>query len=265
MARRRRILQSSAAAGHAAQGKQCHCGGTCSKCSGRKSAGAAAGPVEHRLSEISVLPRGGVRGQKPAGGQKQPASQQRTPQQMIDDARPIAFGRAFRAYSKVIGLGPPPPPGRPDPAEMDKLEARSLAQKMFREPDPDMDKVAEIVGKIRDRLLPGSFNAQQAQKGDKDCTGRAGYVRGNKPPMVLCPPFFSGSDEQRVRTLIHEAAHLAGIGQPSGESYCADFDCDTSCGDANSADSWAHFIHCLGGGTPDVPTTITAPAPGGTP
>ena len=64
-----------------------------------------------------------------------------------------------------------------------------------------------------------------------------------------------------MRTLIHEAAHLAGIGQPSGESYCVDFDCDSSCGDANSADSWAHFIHCLGGGTADVPMTIQGPAP----
>jgi hypothetical protein len=209
-----------------------------------------------------------VHGQKPAGGAKPAAPKQRTPRQMIDDARPTAFMRTFRAYSKIIGLGPPAPEGRPDSAEMDKLQARSLAQKMFREADPDMDKVAAIVEKIRDRLLPGGFNAQEAAKGDKDCTGRAGYVRGNKPPMVLCPPFFAGSDEQRVRTLIHEAAHLAGIGEPSGESYCVDFDCDTSCGDANSADSWAHFIHCLGGGTADVPTTIqgtTPPKTGGTP
>jgi hypothetical protein len=198
--------------------------------------------------------------QQPAGGAGTAQAQKRSPQQMIEDARRVAFGRAFRVYSKIAGLVPPGPAGRPDPGEIGKLQARALARKMFGEPDPDMDRVADIVGKIRDRLLPGGFKAVEARKNDPDCSGRMGYVRGNKAPMVLCPPLFSTSDEERVRTLIHEAAHLAGIGQPSGESCRAFFDCETSCGDADSADSWAHFIHCLSEAAPDNPQQ-SQPAP----
>jgi hypothetical protein len=210
------------------------------------------------MSDMSVYPgASGVRGQKPKGTQtKAPAVDKRTPQQKIDDARPGAYIRTQRAYEKIIGLSPGAPAGREDSSELDKLEAQSLAEKMFGIQDPDMDKVAEIVDKIRTHLLPGGFKAVPAKAGDKDCSQRSGYVRGNKPPMVLCQPFFSGSDEERIRTLLHEAAHLAGIGQPQGESYCAMYDCETSCGDANSADSWAHFIHCLAGAAADKPQAI---------
>ena len=78
--------------------------------------------------------------------------------------------------------------------------------------------------------------------------------------------------EQRVRTLVHESAHLAhpNISKPGGESYCVVFTCEDSCGEGpldertnrhvpgRVADNWSQFAHCASGGTPDVAETITA-------
>lgn len=64
-----------------------------------------------------------------------------------------------------------------------------------------------------------------------------------------CPSFFTNTtaagNEERIRTLIHEAAHAAGIGQSRGESYIMVYDCTTTFNDVNVADGWAHFVHCL--------------------
>jgi hypothetical protein len=195
---------------------------------------------------------------------RQPASQPGspaapTPQEVIDRARLGAWLRCHRAYERLAGIGPPPPPGRPDPAEMWRLRARSLARRIFGE-DLNMDQVTEIVGTMRDRLSPG-LDAVQAPANDPDCGNRAAYVRGYRPPVYLCPAFFSDSAEEQIRTMIHEAAHLARIGEPFGESYCIFFDCERSCGGFNVADSWAHFVHCLSGQAADVPEAIEGQPP----
>jgi hypothetical protein len=132
---------------------------------------------------------------------------------------------------------------------------------MFEWVNPNMDQVAEIVGEMRGRLA-GGIATIGAPATDTECGGRAAYVVGLRPPIHLCPGFFSSSPEQRVRTMLHEAAHISRIGSSSlGESYCIDFDCETSCGGFDSADSWAQFVHCLSGQTPDKPQAITAPRP----
>ena len=81
---------------------------------------------------------------------------------------------------------------------------------------------------------------------------------------MVCPAFFRDTPEQQTRTLLHEAAHLAGIGTAdNSETYDVDYDCGTSFGEFEAADSWAHYIHCLSGQTPDVPTTIQGRPQGG--
>ena len=48
--------------------------------------------------------------------------------------------------------------------------------------------------------------------------------------------------------MFHKAAHMAGIGESHGESYCGWFyDCASSCGGFDVADSWGHFVHCAVG------------------
>jgi hypothetical protein len=80
---------------------------------------------------------------------------------------------------------------------------------------------------------------------------------------VLCPAFFKQGPEEQIRTLIHESAHLAGIGKAdTAESYCVIFNCEQSCGGFESADSWGQFVHCLSGQAPDKPDELKAKSGG---
>jgi hypothetical protein len=181
--------------------------------------------------------------------------------QEIEAARGAAAIRAQTALMRVGGIVPPGPAGRGDPQAQMRARARSLAQVMFEWENPNMEQISEIVGSIVSHLA--SPDVRVAGKGDSECGSRAAYVRGLSPPIVLCPTFFSDTPEQRVRTMIHEAAHLARIGAADlSESYCIFFDCAKSCGGFESADSWAQYIHCLSDQTPDQPEAIEAPSPG---
>jgi len=194
---------------------------------------------------------------------------------IIEEARGGAFIRVLIANHRVQGVGPPGPPG-PRSAEIDAMElqlrAKRLAQILFNWPDPNMSQIGEIIGRMLTALSPGTAIIQAAA-GDRHCAGLVpAYVIGNKRPIVLCPRFFSMSPEDQIRTMVHESAHVAGIGQPKGEGYCIEFDCKTACpGDFNAADSWSHYVHCLSGQSADVPIASKPsggspkPAPGGKP
>lgn len=73
--------------------------------------------------------------------------------------------------------------------------------------------------------------------------------------LRFCPAFWDKKPEDRVRLMVHETAHMAGVAEDAGESYCMDFDCRSSCGDGKGtggarfdvADNWAHFVHCAAG------------------
>ena len=184
-----------------------------------------------------------------------------TTAQVIERARIGAFVRCQQAYERLVGLGPMQPrvseTGRviADPAREWQMRARALVLRIFGE-DLNMNQVAEIVGRMRNYLTPG-FAVVRSPISDPECSGRNGYVRGLRPPVFLCSTFFSSSQEQQTRTLIHEAAHLAGIGSASlGEAYCPIYDCETSCGGFDTADSWAHFVNCLSGQPADQPEVI---------
>jgi len=185
-------------------------------------------------------------------------------QSLIDDARRAAAIRCQTAMFRVRAIVPAGPANAVDASAEMAARARSLARLMFDWNDPNMEQIGDIVGSMVTFLTSG-VQVMIAAAGDPECGQRAAYVRGLRPPIVLCPTFFASSPEQRVRTMIHESAHLARIGSAAlGESYCVDFDCATPCGNFDSADSWAHFVHCLSGQTPDKPTTITGHAsPGG--
>jgi len=198
---------------------------------------------------------------QPQGAAPAPPS----PQQVIETARAVAWGRTFNALQKLQGIGPPPPPGRADPGVEQQLQARRLAIQLFGWDPPNMDQITEIVRQMMYALTPG-IKTTIAPASDPQCGNRAGYVVDHTPPIVLCPAFFSSSAEEQARTMVHEAAHIAGIGTPSGESYCGIYDCQTNCGGFTAADTWSHYIHCLSGQTPDKPITVTAPGgtgPGG--
>jgi Domain of unknown function (DUF4157) len=180
---------------------------------------------------------------------------------VIEAARSAAAIRSQVALFRVSGTVPPGPPGRPDPGDAMRRRAQALAKTMFEWDRPNMEQIEEIVSNMVSRLM--NPQVMVAAPGDTECGSRAAYVRGLRPPIVLCPAFFNGTPEQRIRTIIHEAAHLARIGNAGlGESYCVIFDCTTSCGGFDAADSWAHFIHCLSGQAADQPTAIIG-NPGG--
>ncbi|HEY0785585.1 MAG TPA: DUF4157 domain-containing protein [Acidobacteriaceae bacterium] len=202
---------------------------------------------------LSISPSGpGLDRQPAGGGSGSGAAPPPDPhQQMIEEARGAAFIRCLLARDITSGVGPPAParpdgaPGTDTAAPEGQARARHLAALMFEWPNPNMDQVTSIVASMMTRLAPG-ISAVAAQPGDANCGARAGYVVGHHPPIVLCNAFFSSTAEERIRTMIHESAHLAGIGQPNGEGYCAFYDCSGPCpGGFDSADSWAQYVTCL--------------------
>jgi hypothetical protein len=210
----------------------------------------------HRIS-LQRQPRSGQ--QAPV----QPALPNARQQRIIDAARRSAAIRCQIAMFRVGGIVPPGPERRIDPSIEWRRRARSLAQVMFEWENPNMEQIQDVISSMVNFLTLG-VQIMIAPNNDPECGTRAAYVRGLRPPVILCPTFFNNSPEQQARTMIHEAAHLARIGGADlGESYCVDFDCVTSCGGFDSADSWAHFVHCLSGQVPDQPTVIQGNVPAG--
>ncbi|MDB5014951.1 MAG: hypothetical protein JWQ25_3153 [Daejeonella sp.] len=174
---------------------------------------------------------------------------QRTPNQAtqrqtaISNARARAFHRVNLAYLRINGTSP----GFSQAEELQRV--RGLIA-----PDiVNFDQIVEIVSSIMTRL--GSDTSIEIGPEITQCTGDMGwvaYVTGNRLPIHLCNRFFRSTPEQQTRTLIHEAAHAAGIGEPTGETYFPIFDCSASQADNwLVADAWARYIHCVSGQTPD--------------
>jgi hypothetical protein len=206
-----------------------------------------------------------------------------TERDAVEWARKLAAGRVQDVWFLLYGPASTP---RSDT----RLDAAKAYAKLFFGDNiftPDANgqlyDVAGVLEKMRNRLITGlqfecvpSVEKVKAWKGTPDqqpmiveilkkaenCAGRAGYVADHKPPIYLCEPFFAASPESKVRTLIHESAHLAGVSETVGESYCGGgmtivangpattnggFDCETPCGgrNINIADNWSHFIHCV--------------------
>lgn len=198
---------------------------------------------------------------------------------MIRDARTAGFSRCFRAHTMIVGIGPPPPPGRVDPLQSLRRDARRAAASIFNQANPNMESIGRVVGEMKNWLLPNT-KIVKADPKDPRCGFRAAFSVGNRPPIQLCPFFFDSGDEQRTRTMIHEAAHLTGIGDPDGELYYLRFNClnenpqiqhgrPTDRTRIAQADSWAKYVHCVTGQRGDKEDIVTprpaTQSPGATP
>ncbi len=232
-----------------------------------KEADSAATQVQSGAAHSLNLGRAGLnlsRQGTGGGGTKPPVDP------VIEAARAAAFTRVLLARDRVGGLGPPPPndpqTGTPMPdinAYENQQKARRYASLFFEWPNPNMDQIHSILGSMLTALSPG-MPVTRANASDPNCGSRDGYVIDHKPPIVLCPAFFTSSPEEQIRTMVHESAHRAGIGQPKGEGYCAVFDYSGPCpGGFDAADSWAQFVNAVTDQPADKPPTITAPKGGG--
>ena len=196
-----------------------------------------------------------------------PVAPNQTQQATIETARAAAAIRTQSALLRLRGIVPAAPPGRDDPSARARTEAIRLARIIFAWPNPNMDQIEEIVSHIVARLAQPQVMVAGAN--DPECGSREAYVINLSPPIILCPAFFADTPEQQIRTMIHEAAHLAGIGNAGlGEGYCMVFDCQGACGNGfDAADSWAQYVHCVSGRTPDQPPVVQGqprqPPPGG--
>ncbi len=170
-----------------------------------------------------------------------------TPEQaaQVEAARRTGAVRTQLATDKTRGV-------HPHTGANDRAESRRLADELI-EPGIASDQLVEINEKIRNWMSRHELPVVCAAASDGNCGGRAGFVIGLSQPIYVCPGFFGGSAEERVRTLIHESAHLAHIGKTGTESYCGVYDCSIRCGDFSDADGWSHFVHCLSGQPADVP------------
>jgi len=182
---------------------------------------------------------------------------------MIQRARVGGFQRTFSAFMQVVGIGPPPPPGRVDQIRAEnQRRARELAVAIFNNPNPDMDDIGSVLGDMKNRIAAPSVPIERAHFPDPRCGNRDAFVVGNRVPIFLCPRFFGGSDEQRIRTFIHESAHLTGIGDPDGEAYYLLFNSQNedpqivfntprSTNRADFADTWAKYVNAVTRQPPD--------------
>lgn len=208
-------------------------------------------------------PGGRALGQRSTGGSQGTRSQ--TPADVVERARSAAFGRTLTARLQTAGITAPGPSRVLDSSVEAQLRARSLAQRMFVWDNPNMSQIGDILETMITRLSPAMRWVAEPAK-DQFCQRSwNAYVVDSRPPVHLCPSFFRSDFEQRVRTLVHEAAHMARIGEVEGESYCMTFDCQGACGAGfEAADSWSHYVHCLSNQRPDRATTITGGGTGGT-
>lgn len=225
---------------------------------GRYAPGTAGGrrllghELTHVVQQSSRAPVGVQRQDTPAPAPVEPTVAQ---QRVIDAARRAAAIRTQVALFRANGI---------EGARWQR-EAINLARIKFDWPNPNMDQIGEILSGMGGGLV--SVRVLVAARGDPECGSRAGYVRGLRPPIVLCPTFFDSatSDESRIRTMVHEMAHTRGIGNAStAEAYFPVFDCDSR-GSFESADSWSNYVHCLSGQPPEQPETIVGGAGGGGP
>lgn len=253
------VVQQRGANGNAAPAEHPQLEHEADRAAQRVQSGQAAGVGAHGV--------GGMMRQQAGKGTPPPAPSppSRIPstaeKKVIETARAAAAVRTQIAHFRTAGIGPSSPDKRDDLVALERRQrVTRLATQMFDWDPPNIDQVDEILSKMIGTLAPGA-DIQVAGVGDPDCGTRAGYVAGHRLPIMVCRGFFSENPEQQIRTLIHEAAHVAGIGNAAlSESYCVIFDCEHGCGGFGSADSWAQYVHCLSGQAADKPIVIKGKA-----
>lgn len=169
----------------------------------------------------------------------------------ITNARRRAAHRVSIAYLRVNGTS----------LHFDRHEQLQTVRGLIAPDIVNLEQVANILSRMHSILMGGTITAGPEIDA---CSSWAAYVIGNRVPIHLCSRFFNLSEEQQVRTLIHESAHAVGIGEMEGESYFPYYDCSPSTDDNWSvADAWARYINCNSGQTPDEGEAVTGTAPAG--
>lgn len=175
------------------------------------------------------------------------ASTSRCDQTAITNARRQAFFRVQNVHFQLAGVHPTLGYQQQQHA---MREARRLVSPRIRNVTAVQDLISNMMTVLSsDRVIECGPEID-------NCSVWNGYVQGNRVPIHLCDSFFDLDFEGQVRTLIHESAHAAGIGDPGSELYLPIFDCDSNANDYNSADAWAHYVHCLSGQAADQPETV---------
>jgi hypothetical protein len=131
-----------------------------------------------------------------------------------------------------------------------------LSQSIFQTTSLTWTFLMDTVTAIRDKLDNATFELGTCY--DQSCRspGIVAHALPDSNTIVLCRSFFLLNTTQMRRTLIHEAAHNAGIDAQRvaafrPEFYCREdtTDCSDVCNNLNSpltnVDAWAHFIECV--------------------
>jgi hypothetical protein len=169
---------------------------------------------------------------------------------VVKQAKGMAAGRVQSVYFAVTGVNP-----------ANHRRVNEIAQAMI---GADIDKynVDDVLRSMNATLLSPQLTYNCPAKSAKGCKVNAGFVEPGKYAINLCPRFFTDSAEQRVRTLVHESAHVAKVYVVGEEAYCVAYDCRNACEKGsnqwNTADNWSHFVHCASGQTPDKADSISA-------
>ena len=169
----------------------------------------------------------------------------------ITSARRRAAHRVSIAYLRVNGTS----------LYFDRHEQLQTVRGLIAPDIVNLEQIADILSRMHSILMGGTINVGPEIDA---CSSWAAYVIGNRVPIHLCSRFFNLSEEQQVRTLIHESAHAVGIGEMEGETYFPYYDCAPSTDDNWAvADAWSRYINCNSGQTPDEGEPVIGTAPAG--
>jgi hypothetical protein len=132
----------------------------------------------------------------------------------------------------------------------------TLARRIFQVGSPGMTAIADRI-----QLVLGALQNMTVTCGtcaDTTCNqpGIASYVTSDRSSLVICPRYFLLDGTNKRRTLIFEAANIAGI-DPSGANagrFCRDtaaVECQDPCGNlagnlTRNPDALARYIECAG-------------------
>ncbi|HYH79034.1 MAG TPA: DUF4157 domain-containing protein [Longimicrobium sp.] len=163
---------------------------------------------------------------------------------LLGSARATARGKVAGAVDRMNRAAPPGP-------------ARNLvlrqARRSFAGAPPAWDAILSRLTAVQGLLAGTSMQIEAAACDDNGCWsgGTMAYVRAAGDPNVfVCQRSFARESREHLpTTLVHEAAHVAGVVTEDIrlESYCSDQPCDRSCQPPEHAASWAHFVDCIGG------------------
>ncbi len=171
--------------------------------------------------------------------------------------RSVLFGQCEEAQLEVLHQGLTAAIASVDAALAQMQEARPSAAVRERIQELFISYSAERYRRLRGRLRDIHGVLQRARKGEIEfhCEGRDcrpsynGYVLRHRPDTIyLCPGAFA-ADIATEWTLIHEAAHLAGVVSQEREAYSVIGNCQPlgTLNPEEMADAYVVFVFCLTG------------------